>query len=520
MHAHVISNTTTGPMAESNNKYRRLISFLVLIAIIVLSGAMFYKVMASFVLPLFLAAVLCVVFAPLHRYILRKLKHRIRMASLATTAAIGLVVLLPLIVTVGIAVVEGSRLASTVTPAVIADNLADLRQKFNLNIPHKSTLIEIEEEIATLTANASVNIFDHAAQLATDHAALDRVQKLLSDLQLDADQYPVAAKRLEELNESINSILDHLDDAVSQNHGPEYLAQLVDANNLYNEFKTALLGGTVHASIVELVNPSPSELRDYSTNFFDSAVRKQILSAGANTLAFGLQLLAGVIVMLVATYFFLIDGARMVQSVTKLSPLKQDYENALIDEFVTVSRAVVVATLLSALAQGFLAGIGFWIAGMNYVWMLTVAATLLALVPFIGAAAVWLPCAVYLIVFADQPSWGVFLLIWGIGPVSLADNIVKPYILQNKSNLHPMLALLSVVGGVQALGPIGILTGPMVVVFLQTLLNLLHREISSMDGLDIPQTEIGLEEQNTDSAIIKEGMQSDVVQDEPSEHAE
>ena len=76
---------------------------------------------------------------------------------------------------------------------------------------------------------------------------------------------------------------------------------------------------------------------------------------------------------------------RMVQSITKLSPLKQDYEEALIDEFVTISRAVVVATLLSALAQGFLAGIGFWIAGMNYVWMLTVAATLLALVPFIGA---------------------------------------------------------------------------------------------------------------------------------------
>ena len=47
-----------------------------------------------------------------------------------------------------------------------------------------------------------------------------------------------------------------------------------------------------------------------------------------------------------------------------------------------------------------------------------------------------------------------------------------------------MLALLSVVGGVQALGPIGILTGPMVVVFLQTLLKLLHREISSMDGHD------------------------------------
>jgi predicted PurR-regulated permease PerM len=499
-------------MPESNNKYRRLISFFVLIAIIVLSGAMFYKVMASFVLPLFLAAVLCVVFAPLHRYIRRKLKNRIRLSALATTAVIGLVVLLPLIVTVGIAVVEGSRLTSTVTPAVIADNLADLRQKFNLNIPNKLTLLKIEEDLDTLTASASVNLFDQVAQINTDHAAIKRVQEELINLEseLDAEQHPTAAKRLVELNEAINLIIGYLDDEVLQNHGPKYLAQLVDANNIYNEFKTSLLGGTVHASIVELVNPSPSELRDYSATFFDSGFRDQILSVGANTLAFGLQLLAGVIVMLVATYFFLIDGTRMVQSVTKLSPLKQDYEDALIDEFVTISRAVVVATLLSALAQGFLAGIGFWIAGMNYVWMLTVAATLLALVPFIGAAAIWVPCAAYLIVFGDQPSWGVFLFIWGLGPVSLADNLVKPYILQNKSNLHPMLALLSVVGGVQALGPIGILTGPMVVVFLQTLLNLLHREISSMDGHDVVQEEMGSdEEDDADTAVVQDGLEND-----------
>jgi predicted PurR-regulated permease PerM len=481
-------------MTEANNKYRRLISFLVLIAIIVLSGAMFYQVMASFVLPLFLAAVLCVVFAPLHRLILNKFKSRIRLASLATTTVIGLVVLLPLIITVSIAVVEGSRLASTITPAVIADNLADVRQKFNLNIPHKSTLAKIDAEIKTLTTSSSTNLSDPAAQQQTDHQSITQLKLLLAGLDLDAETHPDAAERLVELNVSIDHVLAHLEDDVSHNHGPEYLTRLVAANNRFNDFKTSLLGGTVHATLVEIVNPSPSELRDYSNNFFDSSLRKQLLSVGANTLAFALQLLAGIIIMLVATYFFLIDGARMVQSITKLSPLKQDYEDALIDEFVTISRAVVVATLLSALAQGFLAGIGFWIAGMNYVWMLTVAATLLALVPFIGAAAVWLPCAIYLIVFADAPSWGVFLLIWGAGPVSLADNIVKPYILQNKSNLHPMLALLSVVGGVQALGPIGILTGPMVVVFLQTLLNLLHREISSMDGHEETENKLATDE--------------------------
>ena len=183
-------------MADSNNKYRRLISFLALIAIIVLSGAMFYQVMASFVLPLFLAAVLCVVFAPLHRFVLRKFKKRIRLAALATTTIIGLVVLLPLIIIVSIAIVEGSRLASSVTPAVIADNLADLRQKFNLNIPHKAILLQIEAEIETLTTSTTVGLVDQTTQLPTDHEALDRLKSLLSDIDLDINRHPSAADPL------------------------------------------------------------------------------------------------------------------------------------------------------------------------------------------------------------------------------------------------------------------------------------------------------------------------------------
>ena len=64
----------------------------------------------------------------------------------------------------------------------------------------------------------------------------------------------------------------------------------------------------------------------------------------------------------------------------------------------------------------------------------------------------------------------------------MADNFIKPYILHGETNLHPLLALLSVIGGVAALGPIGILIGPMVVVFLQTLLKILQRELSLMEG--------------------------------------
>ena len=63
--------------------------------------------------------------------------------------------------------------------------------------------------------------------------------------------------------------------------------------------------------------------------------------------------------------------------------------------------------------------------------------------------------------------------------ISLADNVTKPLVLHGRTQLHPLLALLSVLSGVRALGPVGILVGPMVVVFLQTLLESLHRELGS-----------------------------------------
>ena len=66
--------------------------------------------------------------------------------------------------------------------------------------------------------------------------------------------------------------------------------------------------------------------------------------------------------------------------------------------------------------------------------------------------------------------------------VSQSDNVIKPLMLRGRSNVHPLLALLSILGSVQVMGAIGILVGPMLVVFLQTLLKLLHREITTIDA--------------------------------------
>ena len=76
---------------------------------------------------------------------------------------------------------------------------------------------------------------------------------------------------------------------------------------------------------------------------------------------------------------------------------------------------------------------------------------------------------------------------YGDAVVSMADNLIKPLILHGQSNLHPLLALLSILGGVTALGPIGLLVGPMVVAFLQTLLKILQRELNSMEAQGRPR---------------------------------
>lgn len=167
----------------------------------------------------------------------------------------------------------------------------------------------------------------------------------------------------------------------------------------------------------------------------------------------------------------------MVRTLMRLSPLDDEYELRLLVEFEKTSRAVVLASLLSALVQGLLAAFGYWMADLNSVIFLFTVTTIMALVPFLGAASVWLPCALYLGAVEQRYFAAVLLALYGALLVSTIDNVIKAWVLQGHSELHPLIALLSVLGGVPVFGPIGILIGPMVVVFLQTLLEILNHEL-------------------------------------------
>jgi len=194
------------------------------------------------------------------------------------------------------------------------------------------------------------------------------------------------------------------------------------------------------------------------------------------------KLIIGLIVMTVSLFYFLADGRRMFAAVTRLIPLDVRYQWQLLDEFEEVSRAVVSSTLLAAIVQAVLAGFGFYIAGLQGVFLLTLLTFFGALVPFVGAAAVWGIASLYLLFFVKSTWAAASLALWGLCVVSTVDNIIKPIVLHGQSKLHPLLALLSVLGGVGALGPIGIFVGPIAVAFLQAALTMLQAELGTMSG--------------------------------------
>jgi predicted PurR-regulated permease PerM len=359
----------------------RIVSLVVLVVILLVVGGLFLRVMAGFLLPLFLALLLVVMFRPLFDWFKRRSGRHDRIAAMLTTGTILLLVLVPLSLLLVEAAYDAQRVyhAATTGPA-------------------------------------------GAGEAATDTA---RRQPTVSDLTATVHW---ASEKLVELGGRLGMKLDRKD---------------------------------LEASVSEKVQEFLAPLALRTTRFLG-------------------QTLLSLFVMILAAYYFFADGPAMLQAVLRLSPIEGGRTQELIDQFESVTRAVVVATLLSAFVQGLLAGVGYYVAGGGSVFLLTALTMLFTLVPFVGAAIIWVPVCVWLFAVEGHTTAAVVLAVYCVAVVSTVDNLVKPLVLHGRSNLHPLLALLSVLGGVEVLGAIGILVGPMVVAFLQTLLEMVHTELHSM----------------------------------------
>lgn len=451
----------------------RLVSFAVLIGILIVIVVLFYQVMAVFLLPLFMAALLGVVFQPLYRWAFEKLWKRRYLAAGVTTVLVLVVVLAPAGLVVTMAALQSISVFERIQATDVAGKAKLLRQDFDLDIPDQVDLHQFDATLNNWREQQKLGAIPTVTSKDVDILLrrLDRLERAAEEVQ--AAEIPAAdtlRAALLELQKSPPQTLEQ-DDAV------------LEVDTEYRQYRRAFLGGSLKGWLKELANPSDEQM-EAALKRATSSAGSPLIALGGDTLAILGKTVLGIVITMASLFFFLAEGENMVNAVVRLSPLEEKYLRELVEEFVRVCRAVVTASLLSAVVQGLLAGVGFYFAGLeNAVALLMLLTMVLSMVPFTGAATVWVPVCLYLYFVEGRLAASIMLAVYGAGVISTADNFIKPMVLHGQSNLHPLLALLSVLGGIQALGPIGIVVGPMVVVFLQTTLKILQRELLTMDRL-------------------------------------
>jgi predicted PurR-regulated permease PerM len=193
----------------------------------------------------------------------------------------------------------------------------------------------------------------------------------------------------------------------------------------------------------------------------------------------------GFALMLLSMYFFYVEGEAILTQLSILSPMPKRYDNEFRERFSDVIEATFRGQLFTGLAQGITTGIGLAITRVPGAAFWGAVAALLSLIPMVGAAAVWVPASIYLVIAAtmgERPWWqAIVLIIWGLLPVSLIDNIVRPWAMKGKAQLPAIPLLFAVLGGMQAFGFVGLVIGPLVFSLLMAVIEIYKRSFSHQE---------------------------------------
>ncbi len=168
----------------------------------------------------------------------------------------------------------------------------------------------------------------------------------------------------------------------------------------------------------------------------------------------------GVAIMLFTMFYAFRDGRTMLNYILHLLPLSRSNEHRLLERIREISRAVLLGTLLTAVAQGGVAMIAFWIIGIPALFWGTILA-IASLVPMIGTGIVWVPIVIYLFVVGNYGQ-AVFLTLWCALVVGLIDNFLRPILMQGRSGMSVLVLFFAILGGIRAFGPLGIIYGPII----------------------------------------------------------
>ena len=187
------------------------------------------------------------------------------------------------------------------------------------------------------------------------------------------------------------------------------------------------------------------------------------------------------IVMLYALFFLMRDGEKLLKKLMQVSPIGSKYEIMLYKKFTETASATIKGTILVGGLQGAMGGIMFAIAGIDSALIWGIFMVFFSIIPGVGSLIIWFPAAIFLI--STGSIWqGIFIIFTGTFVIGTIDNLLRPLFVGKDSEMHPLLILLSTLGGIALFGLSGFLMGPIIaalfVSFWEIYEEFYHKELS------------------------------------------
>ncbi|MDW7774666.1 MAG: AI-2E family transporter [Desulfobulbaceae bacterium] len=199
----------------------------------------------------------------------------------------------------------------------------------------------------------------------------------------------------------------------------------------------------------------------------------KVLIFGQNTVRFVIDFA----LMLYLLFFFLRDGNALVLLFIRALPLGDSWERQLFTKFTEVTRATMRGSMLVAIIQGGLGGLAFRLIGIESALLWGVIMALLSLLPALGAALIWFPVSVYLLLTGAVLE-GIVLMLFGVLVISLVDNFLRPYFVGRDTKLPDYIVLLSTLGGLWIFGLTGFMIGPLLAALFMVFWSIFMRDFN------------------------------------------
>lgn len=201
-------------------------------------------------------------------------------------------------------------------------------------------------------------------------------------------------------------------------------------------------------------------IRETSTQLVQTAGR-QTAEFLQNLLSSVPDALIGLFIFVLSLYFFLRDGHLLGGKLILLSPFEDEDTDSLFDSIVGTVRGAILSTIAVAFVQGSLTTIAFLIFSVPGAFLFGLLAGFLSLIPMVGTIPVTGGAVLYLLLVGRYGA-AIGLAIVAVVVIGTSDNIVRPLVQTVGSQLHPLMAILGIFGGLAVMGPAGIFIGPVV----------------------------------------------------------